>query len=85
MKLEPLSMFSKETAQISHLLWSGREDSNLRPLPPEGGSPRRIWLKSYVCQRTFKAFSAQVAGLFTGLGSWRALSPCLSTAPAGVA
>jgi hypothetical protein len=23
-------------------LWSGREDSNLRPLPPEGVAPRRI-------------------------------------------
>jgi hypothetical protein len=22
--------------------WSGREDSNLRPLPPEGGAPARI-------------------------------------------
>jgi hypothetical protein len=22
--------------------WSGREDSNLRPLPPEGVAPRRI-------------------------------------------
>jgi len=26
----------------SLILWSGREDSNLRPLPPENGSPRFI-------------------------------------------
>ena len=28
--------------------WSGREDSNLRPLPPERITPRRIWRFSVV-------------------------------------
>lgn len=25
--------------------WSGKEDSNLRPLPPEDTEPRRTWCK----------------------------------------
>jgi len=31
--------------------WSGREDSNLRPLPPEDAAPQRKWRKTVVSAR----------------------------------
>jgi hypothetical protein len=30
-------------AEICDKKWSGKEDSNLRPLPPENGSPASTW------------------------------------------
>lgn len=58
-------------------VWSGREDSNLRPLPPEDDDPAGMW-------QFFAAYCAD-GTLFTGVcsltvprrGSFRALNPCL--------
>ena len=48
--------------------WSGREDSNLRPLPPEGISPSRIALFSVPFTDGIGAYSAACLSVFKGLG-----------------
>ena len=58
--------------------WSGREDSNLRPLPPEDGVPRVTErISGVVCfgvphMVTFRSVHEH------GLGSNRTFGPCLS-------
>ena len=57
--------------------WSGREDSNLRPLPPEGVSPSRAWrFTAVILWQTLRSeglCSFPVHGLNLGLN----LGPCL--------
>jgi hypothetical protein len=38
----------KKAVRNSAENWSGREDSNLRPLPPEGSAPRLIRARSMI-------------------------------------
>ena len=74
MNLRPLSGMSQKWLKT----WSGREDSNLRPLPPENGSLARTRRKTYVPKRTGSRFSAHVPDLITGRGSNRTSVPCLA-------
>jgi len=58
--------------------WSGKEDSNLRPLPPEDVSPALLrWF--YVGLRRKRAlFDGLCSRLIPGNGSYRTLEHCLS-------
>lgn len=67
MKLQPLSRLDKKWRKM----WSGKEDSNLRPLPPEGGSPTRTPQKIETPPRTTRSIAAHVAMLFTVPGEFR--------------
>ena len=58
-------------------MWSGKEDSNLRPLPPEGASPVQMWRKFVALGIISAEFRAHLPALFTVGGSGRTLNPCL--------
>ena len=62
--------------KIPHLRivkWSGREDSNLRPLPPEDVSPSRIPQLSVVSQAVNDAYTDVCSRSVYGRGSIRNL------------
>lgn len=66
-------------ADFCGAIWSGKEDSNLRPLPPEDVAPdvtRRI---SVVLSRTDGAHGAVCSSLVHAKGSIRTFGPCLMT------
>jgi hypothetical protein len=60
--------------------WSGREDSNLRPLPPEGVSPVRIRRFSVVSHAQAGAPSASCCHAVHGARFNMNLGHCLSAA-----
>ena len=77
MRHGPLSV----SCETSQKMWSGKEDSNLRPLPPEDASPsvtRRIY--DDFC-RTIGAPVAVCSRLVRGNGSFWTLNPCLRGLP----
>jgi hypothetical protein len=57
------------------IAWSGREDSNLRPLPPEDGSPPVTARISADVSRTDAAHSGVCSRLIHGLRSKANLRP----------
>ena len=56
--------------------WSGREDSNLRPLPPENDTPSRIGRLSVALDCTGQRFDAICSRFGHGRGSLRTLEHC---------
>jgi hypothetical protein len=57
--------------------WSGREDSNLRPLPPEGAAPERIrWFLTVFPERLLSS-GGRCSRLFHGRRFGVNLGPCL--------
>jgi hypothetical protein len=57
--------------------WSGREDSNLRPLPPEDDAPALIRLFSAPSDTMVGSYGDVCSHLFTAQGSNRTSNPCL--------
>jgi hypothetical protein len=57
--------------------WSGREDSNLRPLPPEGVAPRRIRCFSAVFPGRSIPSVRRCSRLVAGRRFSANLGPCL--------
>jgi len=74
MRHGPLSV-SRETPQKS---WSGKEDSNLRPLPPEDASPRVTPRFSVDVWRIRPAPGGICSLAVRRSGSFRAFGPCLA-------
>lgn len=66
------------TKHSKALNWSGKEDSNLRPLPPEDASPLGIRRFSVVRGAVCLSRNDVCSWLVSGLGSLRALGPCLA-------
>lgn len=62
------------------LKWSGKEDSNLRPLPPEGGSPDGIARFSVLSGAANVLFDGTCSLVVHGARFTLNLNPCLSTA-----
>jgi hypothetical protein len=58
--------------------WSGREDSNLRPLPPEDAGPGVTARVSVGFRRTLTASVGLCSRLIPPKGSERAFDPCLN-------
>lgn len=57
--------------------WSGREDSNLRPLPPEGVGPSRMrWFLGIPLLRHLRS-SGRCSFPVHGLNLFLNLGPCL--------
>lgn len=63
--------------------WSGKRDSNPRPLPPEDVAPAATWRFSVAAQRTTSAPGAACSRSVHGGGSHRTSNPCLAPASAG--
>lgn len=59
--------------------WSGKEDSNLRPLPPEGASPTRTPRISVTFPCMDSALDALCSRTVPARGSLRTFGPCLTT------
>ena len=76
MRHRPLSILSLKRLKN----WSGKEDSNLRPLPPEDASPLGIRRFSVVRGAVCLSRNDVCSRLVSGLGSLRALGPCLGNA-----
>jgi hypothetical protein len=57
--------------------WSGREDSNLRPLPPEGVAPERIRCFPTAFPRRVMLSDGQCSFLVHGRRFKLNLGPCL--------
>jgi hypothetical protein len=60
---------------VLELKWSGKEDSNLRPLPPEDVAPSLIRRISAAFQRTAPAYSGICSRAVHGEGSLANLQP----------
>jgi hypothetical protein len=57
-------------------IWSGREDSNLRPLPPEDASRALIEGHTKGNRHITAAYRALCSRFVLGIGSKRPLGPC---------
>ena len=84
MRHQPLSLvmgFSHNqngnTKRSNALDWSGKEDSNLRPLPPEDASP--LGIRHFLVANGGDRVSQNgvCSRLVSELGSLRTLGPCL--------
>lgn len=60
--------------------WSGKEDSNLRPLPPESITPRFLWRFPVGSRRKLTAYRGVCSCRVHGGGSIRAEGHCLRLA-----
>ena len=65
-------------AEFCGFKWSGREDSNLRPLPPEDAAPDGTRRFSVLSQGGGVSFDAACSRFLPKKGSDRTLDPCLS-------
>jgi hypothetical protein len=70
-------------ADFRQIKWSGKEDSNLRPLPPENGSPAVTRRISVATRRTKAAPDSPCSRLVPQRGSYRTFGPCLPTVLCG--
>jgi hypothetical protein len=69
------------SAKTQENQWSGREDSNLRPLPPEDASPAVTRRISVVIRRIRSAHDRVCSGLIPRKGSLLTFGPCLGHPP----
>jgi hypothetical protein len=58
--------------------WSGKEDSNLRPLPPEGASPAITRRFTVAQRRKWSAYDRVCSRLILAGSSSRGFGPCPS-------
>jgi hypothetical protein len=70
-RLEWLKTLGKNRAN-----WSGKEDSNLRPLPPEDASPERMARVTVASGGAEVPFGAACSQHVPRRGSNRAFDPC---------
>ena len=77
MERQPLSILAQNWLKS----WSGKEDSNLRPLPPEGGGPAFTRRIPVIACFTRTAYSRVCSPFIHGIGSKRTFDPCLNASP----
>ena len=78
MHLRPMSRICENPPKT----WSGKEDSNLRPLPPEDVAPDGMARFSRAVWRTRAAYVRACSRSFLARGLLLTFGPCLWATPA---